>query len=332
MQIAIIGAGVNGLSCGIRLAEEGHAVTIFAERRTPDTTSDRSAAVFTPFRIAAEERVRRWTRTAYEAFSSLASQNAESGVSLAPMKEFLFAPQREDPWWQDLVNGFARIRDLPPGYKDGFAMQMPRMDMTRYMPWLERRFAEGLGGSFIDTKVLDLQEPFDEGFELVVNCSGLGARRLAKDDAVFPMRGQVLHVANTLKLDECLADEGRGNAATYIIPFADHVVLGGTFEKDEWIEETDEVELLGVIERCRDMLRRCGFKEPERLARHRIRVLAGLRPGRVVGDQDDCVRLERETLGGDRVVIHNYGHGRVGVTLSWGCAADVVALAAMAPA
>ena len=45
----------------------------------------------------------------------------------------------------------------------------------------------------------------------------------------------------------------------------------------------------------------------------------GLRPSR------NEVRLEADTSG-DRMVIHNYGHGGAGVTLSWGCADEVVAL------
>jgi D-amino-acid oxidase len=46
----------------------------------------------------------------------------------------------------------------------------------------------------------------------------------------------------------------------------------------------------------------------------------GLRPGR------PTVRLDRTLVAG-RPVIACYGHGGAGVTLSWGCARDVVALA-----
>jgi D-amino-acid oxidase len=45
----------------------------------------------------------------------------------------------------------------------------------------------------------------------------------------------------------------------------------------------------------------------------------GLRPVR------PSVRLEAEALGGGRRLLHNYGHGGAGVTLSWGCALDVTA-------
>ena len=42
----------------------------------------------------------------------------------------------------------------------------------------------------------------------------------------------------------------------------------------------------------------------------------GLRPSRYE------LRLELELING-RKVIHNYGHGGAGVTLSWGCADEV---------
>ena len=52
-----------------------------------------------------------------------------------------------------------------------------------------------------------------------------------------------------------------------------------------------------------------------------IRTVVGLRPYRGSG-----FRLEHEKFG-RRDVIHNYGHGGCGVTLSWGCAQLSVELA-----
>ena len=50
--------------------------------------------------------------------------------------------------------------------------------------------------------------------------------------------------------------------------------------------------------------------------------VAGLRPGR------PTVRLEgRADLADGTPLIHNYGHGGSGITLSWGCAEEVAALA-----
>jgi D-amino-acid oxidase len=50
-----------------------------------------------------------------------------------------------------------------------------------------------------------------------------------------------------------------------------------------------------------------------------IEAKVGLRPAR------NEVRLETEQIG-DKTIIHNYGHGGAGFTLSWGCANEVVEL------
>jgi D-amino-acid oxidase len=52
--------------------------------------------------------------------------------------------------------------------------------------------------------------------------------------------------------------------------------------------------------------------------RQRLGLLAGVRPYRPEG-----VRLETQRLAEGKFLIHNYGHGGAGITLSWGCAADV---------
>lgn len=51
-----------------------------------------------------------------------------------------------------------------------------------------------------------------------------------------------------------------------------------------------------------------------------IRYSAGVRPCRKSG-----IRLEAQTIG-DRLVIHDYGHGGSGISLSWGCAHEAVTI------
>lgn len=295
---------------------------VFADRRTPNTTSDRAGAVFSPFRIEGHERAGQWTQRAYSVLSELAEREPAAGVSLTPLRELFFRRLDGDPWWAEFVRGYERQTTIPAGYADSVRAIVPRMNMRRYMPWLESRVLE-FGGVLVDRRVPDLSSAFATGTQIVVNCSGLGAGTLANDTAVTPMRGQILHVRTGMSIPECIVEEGSGVRTTYVFPFEDYTVLGGTYERGETIEATDEAVLRGIVERCSAMLRACGYSGVEGLVRERLRDLAGLRPARVVGGVDEAVRLETERIGDNHWVIHNYGHGRAGVTLSWGCADDV---------
>ncbi|MEZ5964596.1 MAG: FAD-dependent oxidoreductase [Planctomycetota bacterium] len=62
--------------------------------------------------------------------------------------------------------------------------------------------------------------------------------------------------------------------------------------------------------------------EPDLTEARILRNIAGLRPHRQAG-----IRVEAERLG-DKFVVHNYGHGGAGVTLSWGSAEEAVTLLA----
>lgn len=334
MHILVIGAGVSGLTCGILLCEAGFTVTIVAERRTPTTTSDRAGAVFTPFRAVGDERVRRWTRSSYQALCRLTGEfGAPAGLSMVRLREYCFARQPSAPWWADLVDDFRRLPP-PPGYADVLEARMPRMAAGRYMPWLQRRFVQQ-GGALIEQHVANLDQAFALSAAraarasdpaIVVNCAGLGARQLAPDAAVRPMRGQVLHVVNDLGLEDCLVEEARASVGTYIFPIEDYLVLGGTYEVDQWQEQTDEPALADILERCRCLLRATGHPRWSELGGCRLRAVAGLRPGRIVGNVAESIRLESERIAPGRTVIHNYGHGRAGVTFSWGCGPEVVEL------
>ncbi len=326
MEIAVVGAGVIGLSCAVRLLERGHSVRVLTERRTPNTTSDRSAAAFTPFRGLGGEQLRNWTRDAYRAFIELAEKNDPAcGVRVRWMTEFFHEPLEELPWWSDLVDGVDQLENVPARYATALRTRMPTMDMTHYMPWLESRVRE-LGGHIIVLKVTDLRHLFRDGARVVVNASGLGARTLADDAAMRPMRGQVMHVPNDIALEECFADSGQGSKSTYLFPFEKHIVLGGTYEVDVADETTDEADLGGVLDRCRTMLRETDHARWNDLGRTRLKSWAGLRPARVIGEDDAAIRLELELLDGELPVVHDYGHSRMGVTLSWGCANEVVNL------
>ncbi|MGC4112134.1 MAG: FAD-dependent oxidoreductase [Nocardioides sp.] len=300
-RIVVVGAGVIGLSCALRLLQAGHRVDVLARDLPLETTSSVAAAIWYPYRAFPVEKVAAWGRTAYDEFARLAEQGAD-GVRMRRGTELLRAPS-PDPWWVDAVPSLDRVRPRPP-YVDAWSFTAPVVDMSRYLAWLTERVLDA-GGTVTRMALSRLPDA-----PLVVNCSGLGSRRLADDPTSTPVRGQVV-VVEQVGLDEWwLGQEGDGgDVPTYVIPRTDDIVLGGTDEEGEWSRTPSPEVADGILRRAAELVPAVAGA---RVVRHKV----GLRPARPE------VRLERV---GD--VIHCYGHGGAGVTLSWGCADDVVRLA-----
>jgi D-amino-acid oxidase len=299
-RVIVVGAGVIGLSCAVRLLEAGHRVDVVGRDLPLETTSSVAAAVWSPY-SQPQEHVVRWSRTAYDAFAALCEDDA-AGVVMRTGTE-LFREGPVDLWWRDALPpgaGPDRETSLPAGYASGLTMRTPVVEMPVYLRWLTAR-VDALGGTITRLNLSALPT----GDVLVVNASGIGARLLGDDPTVSPVRGQVVLV-DQVGLDHWWID---AEAPSYVVPRSRDIVLGGTAGEGEWSRTPDPATAESILERATRIEPRLAGA---RILRHKV----GLRPGR------PSVRLERE---GD--VIHCYGHGGCGVTVSWGCADDVVELA-----
>lgn len=304
----MIGCGVIGLTTAIRLREAGLDANIVAAALPHETTSSVAAAIWYPYKAYPEDRVFAWGKRAFEEFVSLAG-NPESGVRMREGVEVYRRPV-PDPWWKEAVPGVRRCREgeLPPGCRDGHTFTAPIIEMPVFLEYLLRRFA--VAGGNVERRTLSSLEEV-EG-QVVVNCAGLGAREVADDGRMVPISGQVVRVRNP-GVQRFVLDEDNPEGVTYIVPRSRDCILGGTADEGSWDTEPDP----GVAEA---ILRRCARLEPllegAEVLGHRV----GLRPGRPE------VRLERTVLSDGTLCVHNYGHGGSGVTLSWGCADEVVGL------
>lgn len=310
--VVVIGCGVIGLTSGIRLLEAGYAVTIVARDLPPATTSNIAAAVWFPYKAYPLDRVLAWSQTSLDVYYAEAADTA-SGVRLATFIDLFDSPV-PDPWWRPAVRRFwhPAAPDLPTGYADGHACEAPVIETSLYLRRLMDRFA-ALGGRIEQRAVTDLGVLTGPG-RVVVNCAGLGARELALDPAVYPIRGQIVRLDRPADVETVLFDEHARNALAYVIPRSADVIAGGTAAAGEWSVAVDEATAAEIVAKAVRL-------EPRLAGASVLEHLVGLRPGRAT------VRLEVEAMNGGRVV-HNYGHGGAGFTLAWGCAAEVVGLIA----
>ncbi len=299
-----------------------------------------------------------WARESWRAFAEIAGDARNAvvhGVRFTRAIEFVGDPAQATPWWADLAPDFRPLSLAPThrahGFAAGFEALVPHMDIARYMPWLERECLRR--GVAIEARTIrSWHDLASERFDATINCTGLGSRSLADDPLMVPMRGQMLRVENTTHLDfSIVADRpapaapwgGTGvppvraasgpslapQAIAYIFTFPTHLILGGTFEPGVADDATDASDLDAIVERCRTLARLAGHEPWARIGERRERTWAGIRPARLRGDTHELIeniRLERDALPDGRPLIHNYGHGRAGITYSWGCAANVVEL------
>jgi D-amino-acid oxidase len=307
--VGIVGAGVSGLTCAVVFAERGYRTAIFTEQIGAGTTSAAAAAIWYPYDAGPPDQTIAWALETYRALLDLA-HDPRTGVSIVELRTFSRTGEIEIPGWAPPLGAERLHSGVPAAFTSGFALKVPLMDTTLYLDYLARRFREAGGEIHADRRFARLED-VDPAFELVINCTGMGARTLAPDSDLEPHRGQVVLVP---KIDLPHAVACDDSPLTYVIPRANDCVLGGTNELSD-DRTVDPSATARIVAECSQLL---GLAEPEVLGER-----VGLRPFRRSG-----VRVERTQLRDGRPLIHDYGHGGSGFTFSWGCAEAVARIAA----
>ena len=336
--VAVIGGGVIGLSCAAHLARQGYPVVQYQRPAGRDRmTSVAAAAFWYPYMIEvgrndghSEESLAYPT---LKRFLALAKHPRETGVSAAHHGVEYFGepispsdvPRR---WWHRLSEVELRWLDeseLPRSgslgvITAGCRFRVPTVNVERYLEFMRREIDDGGNAVRIEREIESIEDLAGR-FSCVVNCTGLDARRMANDPTVEAYRGQVVRLYDKTYSDLVFIEQGREyeQEPLYIVPRPGAVVLGGTLER----VTADDLSLSNpelvtpdplVTER---ILTRCAALFPECLGSVHYEAVVGLRPKRTP------LRLEFDSDSHSAPVVHCYGHGGAGVTLSWGSALRV---------
>jgi len=311
-DVAVIGAGVSGLTAAVCLAEAGFRVIVQAAAPPQHTTSATAGAIWGPHLVGMDSRVAGWAQSSLARFRAIAADPA-AGIQVMTGTDAYRAAQPDPPGWTDGV-GERQPCDpagLPAGFASGWRFAAPVISMPVYLGYLAARLLRAGGRLEAGRAFASLAEAAGQSdARVIVNCSGIGAHQLVPDPSVLPVRGQVLVTANPGITQFFIGHGVEPSEVAYVFPHGAKAVLGGTEIAGDWSLQPDP----GTAER---ILSACADIEPRlrgtRVLEHRV----GLRPVR------PAVRLDAGETGDGQLLLHNYGHGGAGVTLSWGCALQV---------
>lgn len=303
-QITVAGCGIAGLTSAITLQENGWRVRIIARESYENTLSEKVGAIWFPFAIEPLEDAARWGSLSYQRY--VREQFPGNGVSFIPFT-IIYNASADTSWVQKLPKEAiraARIEELPGGAEKAYVATVPLAEPPLYLPHLFDRFIAN-GGQFQQKEITTLHQ-LSELDTLVVNCTGLGAKIICKDDDLVPMRGQILRVK---PLDvQSFVNSTENGALSYMIRRSTDCIIGGTDYINDWninVEKSDTELILSRFHKT-------GLSQetPEI-----IEEIVGLRPKRTK------VRFTFDSHYSN--IFHNYGHGGSGFTVAWGCAIEL---------
>jgi D-amino-acid oxidase len=232
--VAVLGSGVMGLSTARLVQEAGFSVTIYAKALPPDTTSNIAGGQFHPFGHYRHSQVTDAWRAQFVAAVDYSWRRFQImvgddyGIRWLPTYTDATEPEAQLLPTFPPHNRLLRADEHPFPWPSATSFDTLYVETGRYLRQLMRDVQ--LAGGAI--RVREFATPADIAAlpeRLVFNCTGLGSRTLFNDQELRPARGQL---AILLPQPEIRYAFTGGDG--YMFPRADGILLGGTFELDEW--------------------------------------------------------------------------------------------------
>ncbi|CAL2042287.1 hypothetical protein CAEBREN_30974 [Caenorhabditis brenneri] len=309
-KIAVIGAGINGVSSALAIQEKipNAEVTIISEKFSPNTTSDVAAGLIEPYLCDDDvNKIIRWTKATIH---RIQEYMAEGNDGAEEMSGYWIQSVKEVPKWLEVMKNVNVLSEQEmkqiakrPEHKFGVFYSTWYLEPTPYIKWETEKFLKN-GGRIVQRKVENIRE-LDKDFDVIVNCSGLGSKKLVGDNGIYPTRGQIIKVSCPKVKHFFLDDQ------YYALLNDSTITLGGTKDQHQWDVTVNPKLAQKIFEgNCVNV----PSLRSARILSHHV----DLRPSRAT------VRLEIDSKLGK--LVHNYGHGGSGITLHWGCALECAAL------
>jgi D-amino-acid oxidase len=249
--VAVLGSGIMGLSTARLVQEAGFPVTIYTAALPPDTTSNIAGGQFHPFGVFHDGEVTAEFKTQFARALDYSWRRFQIMVGDDYGIRWLPTYVQSDSPEAQVIANFPPINRVLRPAEHPFPVDSVRRYDTMYVEtgrYLRQmiRDVQVAGGRI---EVRRFATPADIAAlpeALVLNCTGLGSRDLFGDQQLHPVRGQLVILEPQPEVRYAYLGDG------YMFPRADGILLGGTYEIDQWDatpQATDIERILAVHKR-----------------------------------------------------------------------------------
>ncbi len=264
-KAAVIGSGVVGLTSARELQRHGFDVTIYAATVPPDTTSNMSLAGFTPtsglvdFKMRTAEWDAQFTQAVRFAYRRLQLLiGPKYGISwikqYAPTDNEQAGRGTNQLLPEDLQGNRVILQPGEHPFPTKYAIEREemRIEPSIYLDALMNDFLLW-GGKVVIRKFETPRDVTSLSENVIVNCTGLGAKALFNDAELAPLKGQLVVLVPQAEVTYGTTGGARLPVTpeagfVHMMPRSDGIILGGTSIRDNWSMDVEEKDRQRVIE------------------------------------------------------------------------------------
>jgi glycine/D-amino acid oxidase-like deaminating enzyme len=222
-QVAVLGAGVIGLTTAVTLQAAGYDVSIYAEKITPNTTSDVAGGQWAPS-VVEHDNETTFRQLLKLAYAGHLARGPQYGVSERINYTFIDSPELDyaAPSGAEARQTLAR---LPFAHVRHAGFSYPTLLVEP--PVLMKRLMQDLAQAGIVPTIRTFKTTSEVAAlpgSAVVNCLGLGAREVWSDNKLQGIKGLLAWLPPQPNLTYLYSGIG------YLFPRSDHLVVGGSIE------------------------------------------------------------------------------------------------------
>ncbi|HEX3423219.1 MAG TPA: FAD-dependent oxidoreductase [Sphingomicrobium sp.] len=232
--VAVLGSGVVGLSTARLVQEAGFPVTIYAAALPPETTSNIAGGQFHPAYAFSEQAVTpdfmaQFTQALDYSWRRYQIMVGEDyGIRWLPTYVETDSPEAKTIATFPPIDRMLSRSEHPFSWSGTLRYDTMYIETGRYLRQMIRD-VQIAGGRLEVRKFASPPDIAALPENLVFNCTGLGSRDLFGDQELRPARGQLAILEPQPEVQYAFTG-GPG----YMFPRPDGIILGGTFELDQW--------------------------------------------------------------------------------------------------